>query len=155
MKQDDILVHWSDDLKTGIQQIDEQHQTLARITNKLHQAIKQKQDQAYIDELMGQLANYIRIHFSVEESLMRSLNYPDYEAHKQSHKALLDQCLEIKSNVQCGKTTLLELLEFLGPWFAKHIQTADHGYSEHFHKTGATEALKRMDWMSSLWQWHD
>lgn len=155
MKQDDILVHWSDDLNTGIKEIDDQHQTLARIANRIHQAIKQGEKQTHIDDLMGQLANYISIHFSVEESLMRTLNYPDYAAHKKSHEALLDQCLGIKMGIRSGKVTLSELLEFLGPWFANHIQTADRGYGEHFHKTGATEALKRMDWMSSLWQWHD
>lgn len=154
MNKNAVLIHWDNSLNLGIEEIDQQHQTLARLGNDIYRAIQLKKDQAVIDDLLGQLASYIRIHFAVEESLMRTLNYPDYLAHKQSHEALLGECIDIRKQIQTGRMTLSQLLEFLGPWFSDHVLHADKLYADHFHKAGVEKTLQCLNWMSSLWQWH-
>lgn len=149
------LQHWDPSLNINIKEIDEQHQTIYRLVEDISSAIKHKKDTSILDDLLGQLANYTRIHFSIEESLMRSLHYPGYEQHKKEHEALLDQCMDIRGQIQTGKMARMQLLEFLSAWFSKHILHADKDYSDHFQKAGATDILKRMDWMSSLWQWRE
>lgn len=148
------LPHWTTKLSVGIEEIDNQHQTLCQLIGDIHRAIDKRKDTSILDDLLGQLASYTRIHFSVEESLMRSLNYPGYEQHKKTHEALLDECLHIRGQIQSGKMTRTELLDFLGGWFTEHILKDDLDYSEHFHRAGANDALQRMNWMSHLWQWH-
>lgn len=153
MTDNPTLSPWVSSLNTGIKEIDEQHQTIYRLVEDIDAAIKREKDTDILDDLLGQLANYTRIHFSIEESLMRSLNYPDYEQHKGEHEMLLDQCMNIRGQIQAGDMTRMQLLELLNSWFSRHIMETDMGFSSHFQKAGAVDALKRMDWMSSLWQW--
>jgi hemerythrin len=43
------------------------------------------------------LDEYTRVHFAVEESLMRILHYPDYERHKEEHDKLIAQLAELRT----------------------------------------------------------
>lgn len=150
----EFLPRWRPELSVGIDEIDEQHQTICRLTTDIYLAINSEKPAHILDDYLGQLANYTRLHFSVEESLMRSLNYPGYDQHKKSHERLLDQCLEIRHKVNAGQMTRLQLLQFLGSWFSEHILHDDQDYGEHFQRVGVDKVLKRMGWMSHLWQWH-
>ena len=76
------FVEWSDVLSVGIEEIDAQHKVLVDLVNEMHQAIHQRRGSDAVREILAQLADYTRIHFAVEESLMRILGYPGYDDHK-------------------------------------------------------------------------
>ncbi|MEW8498684.1 MAG: hemerythrin domain-containing protein, partial [Candidatus Thiodiazotropha taylori] len=67
------FVEWSDALSVGIEEIDEQHKMLVDLVNKMHEAIHQRHGSDVVKSILGDLAEYTRIHFAVEESLMRIL----------------------------------------------------------------------------------
>lgn len=147
---------WNPSLSVGIAEIDKQHETLCRLLNDIQRAIEIHKDADLINDRLGQFDNYLRLHFSVEESLMRTLTFPDYEKHRESHKALLNQLTEIRNKVRTGGMPHPELLKFLGSWLNEHVMRADKGYSTHFQKAGgAGEILKGMEWMAHLWRWRD
>lgn len=143
----------STNLSIGIEEIDEQHQIMLRLINDIQRAIDSQKGTAIIDDLLRQLFYYTRIHFLVEESLMRNIQYPEFEKHRAAHQALLDECMNIRSQIQAGQMTHQQLMEYLAFWFNNHIRHADKDYSEHLQKSGAKKVLKRMQWMSNLWQW--
>ena len=146
------FVEWTDELSVGVEEIDEQHKVLVGLVNEMHDAIHQRHGSEVVIEILDKLADYTRIHFAVEESLMRILNYPDYEDHKEQHEELLGHVVELQDKVRHGKTSIgFELMHFLKVWLTKHIMESDKEYSEHFLKAGAKPKLKSRSWVSKLW----
>ncbi|HXK57545.1 MAG: hemerythrin family protein [Gammaproteobacteria bacterium] len=146
------FVEWSDELSVGIEEIDAQHKVLAELINKMHTAIQDRHGNQVVREILEELSDYTRIHFAVEESLMRILDYPGYEEHHEQHQQLLEQVVELKTKVDEGKASIgFELMHFLKLWLTKHIMEEDMNYSGFFLAAGARPKLKKRSWISKLW----
>jgi len=146
------FVEWSDELSVGIEEIDEQHKVLVGLINEMHDAIHDRHGSEAVQGVLTQLADYTRIHFAVEESLMRILNYPGYEEHKAQHEELVGHMVELQEKVAAGKTAIgFELMHFLKVWLTKHIMDDDKQYSAHFISAGASTKLHKRSWTQRLW----
>jgi hemerythrin len=146
------FVEWDDSLSVGIEEIDEQHKVLVDMVNKMHEAIHQRHGSEAVIDILNDLAEYTRIHFAVEESLMRILNYPDYDDHKQIHEELLHTVQDLQDKVSSGKKSIgFELMHFLKTWLVKHIMEEDMQYSGFFLEAGAQPKLGKKSWISKLW----
>jgi hemerythrin len=146
------FVEWSDDLSVGIEEIDDQHKVLVDLINEMHDAIHQRHGSEVVRDVLTKLAEYTKIHFVVEESLMRILGYPDYEAHKAQHEKLIQAIQELQHKVETGKTSIgFELMHFLKVWLTKHIMESDMNYSGFFLQSGAKPKLKKKSWTARLW----
>jgi hemerythrin len=147
------FVEWSNDaLSVGIEEIDEQHKVLVELINRMHDAIHKRHGSDVVKGILAELADYTRIHFTVEESLMRILNYPGYEEHKEIHEELLNHVIELKEKVESGKTAIgFELMHFLKNWLTKHIMEEDMQYSGFFLAAGAKPKLEKKSWVKRLW----
>jgi hemerythrin len=147
------LIEWHSDLSVGIQEIDEQHKVLIGLLNEINEAIQQRRGKAVAKTVLDKLIDYTRIHFAVEESIMRILNYPGYEEHKEVHTTLMDGVTSLSKKLENENLAIgFELQNFLKNWLIKHILTTDKHYTEHFLKTGAQAKLRSSKWISSLWQ---
>ena len=146
------FVEWDDTLSVGIEEIDEQHKVLVDLVNKMHEAIHQRHGSDVVIGILSDLTEYTRIHFAVEESLMRILNYPDYDNHKQVHEELLHTVADLQDKVASGKKSIgFELMHFLKTWLVKHIMEEDMQYSGFFLEAGAQPKLGKKSWISKLW----
>jgi hemerythrin len=146
------FVEWDDSLSVGIEEIDEQHKVLVDMVNKMHEAIHQRHGSDAVIVILNDLAEYTRIHFAVEESLMRILNYPDYDDHKKIHEELLHTVQDLQEKVSSGKKSIgFELMHFLKTWLVKHIMEEDMQYSDFFLEAGAQPKLGKKSWISKLW----
>jgi hemerythrin len=147
------FVEWDDDtLSVGIEEIDGQHKVLVELVNRMHEAIHKRHGSDVVKGILAELAEYTRIHFAVEESLMRILNYPDYENHKVVHEELLQHVVELQEKVESGKVSIgFELMHFLKTWLTKHIMEEDMNYSGFFLEAGAKPKLAKKTWISRLW----
>jgi hemerythrin len=146
------FVEWSNELSVGIEEIDEQHKVLVDLVNKMHEAIHQRHGNEVVQGILADLAEYTRIHFAVEESLMRILNYPDYDNHKEIHEELLESVSDLLEKVASGKTAIgFELMHFLKTWLTKHIMEEDKQYTGFFLKAGAQPTLSKKSWIQRLW----
>ncbi|MEJ2404650.1 MAG: bacteriohemerythrin [Candidatus Thiodiazotropha sp.] len=146
------FVEWTDALSVGIEEIDEQHKVLVELVNQMHEAIHERHGSDVVKSILNDLAEYTRIHFAVEESLMRILNYPGYENHKEIHEELLESVTELQEKVATGKTSIgFELMHFLKTWLTKHIMEEDMQYSGFFLKAGAQPKLGKKGWIQRLW----
>jgi len=118
----------------------------------MHEAIQERHAKEVVRDILNDLASYTKTHFVVEESLMRILNYPDYEAHKEEHDSLIAQMEELQGKVDAGKASVnFELMYFLKVWLTKHIMESDKAYSSHFLNAGANPRLQKRSWVSKLW----
>ncbi|WP_051304618.1 bacteriohemerythrin [Chitinilyticum litopenaei] len=147
----DKLIEWSDELSVGIQEIDEQHKVLVGLLNELHDAIRHRHGSAASAAILNRLADYTRTHFTVEESLMRILGYPDYEEHKGHHEALIAQMQSLQQRLAAGETVTFELLHFLRNWLTNHILEGDKRYTEHFLSRGAQRSWQKKGWLDRFW----
>jgi len=147
------FVEWSDTLSVGIEEIDVQHKVLVGLVNEMHDAIRDHHGSDVVREILGRLAEYTRIHFAVEESLMRILGYPEYEDHKGEHEELIHSVVDLQGKVDSGQASIgFELMHFLKVWLTKHIMESDQKYAEHFVQAGCNTKLKKKSWAARLWE---
>jgi len=146
------FVEWSDALSVGIEEIDAQHMVLVGLVNEMHDAIHNRHGSEVVESILKRLTEYTRIHFAVEESLMRILGYPGYEPHKAEHEALLKNIQGLKDKVESNKTAIgFELMHFLRVWLTKHIMQSDQRYADFFVEAGARPRLKKRSWAVRMW----
>lgn len=133
----DALFTWSDSLSVGVPEIDDQHKVLVELLNELHFAISGHRGSTECRSILDRLVEYTRVHFAVEESLMRILEYPDFDNHKHEHEALLGQVVELIQKLDSGQAKItFELLHFLKAWLTKHILGSDKQYGDFFRARG-------------------
>lgn len=146
------FITWTEELSVGIEEIDEQHKILVELINRMHDAIHQRHGSAVVEGILAELAEYTRIHFAVEESLMRILHYPGYEEHHDLHEELIQQIVDLQKKIASGKHTIgFELMHFLKVWLTKHIMKEDMQYSGFFLAAGAKPMLGKKSWTKRLW----
>ncbi|GHT90983.1 hypothetical protein AGMMS49545_14460 [Betaproteobacteria bacterium] len=140
---------WSDEYSVGIDEIDEQHKTLFTLIDRLHQAILHKEGSKVCGGILNELVDYTRIHFSLEQTLMRVGGYPEYAEHCGLHKALVDEVEALQHKIETGQAAIsFELLQFLRNWLTKHILGEDMKYGSYFRKQGASQRQNMDDWTS-------
>ncbi len=153
------FIEWSDELSTGIGEIDNQHQVLVNLLNQIHEAIQHRHGAEVTNEILGRLSEYTRIHFAVEESLMQIFQYPDYQRHKEEHDRLIEQLNLLQAKPDAGKASIsFELAHFLKVWLTKHIMGSDKHYGPYFLERGIRGAEPTpKSRAQKLWQWlgHD
>jgi hemerythrin len=124
---------WSDEYSVGIAEIDEQHKTLFVMIDKLHQAIMKHEGSAACKTILVELVDYARVHFALEQTLMRVGKYPEYEAHCKLHKDLVEEVEALQKKIASGRAAIsFELLQFLRNWLTKHILNEDMKYGAFF-----------------------
>lgn len=146
------FITWNADLSVGIEEIDEQHKVLVELINRMHEAIHERHGSDVVEGILAELAEYTRIHFAVEESLMRLLNFPGYEEHRELHEELIQQMVDLQKKIADGKHAIgFELMHFLKVWLSKHIMEEDMQYSGFFLAAGANPKLSNRSWVKRLW----
>jgi len=146
------LITWTKELSVGIEEIDGQHRVLVDLINQLHFAIVEHRAASESAAILERLIEYTRIHFAVEESLMRLFDYDDYEHHKAGHEALIDEIRRLHERVVTeGKPATFELLHFLKKWLTHHILGEDMRYVPFFLSRGVQQRYQKVSWLHRLW----
>ena len=123
---------WDERYSVGIPLIDVQHQKLLEIANSIGEKLRNLEDftEETFEEIMDiidQLFDYTKYHFSQEELLMRHYGYDHVEAHILEHNdfiAYINGVDYIKINNN-PKAMLLELIQFVAKWVFNHIMQTD------------------------------
>ncbi len=137
MQNDEIFFKWSPDYSVNIKTIDEQHQELVNILNRLFNAVSKREGDRAIAGILDALLSYTQTHFTLEERLMEQANYPEYEAHKLEHRKLIEQLDQLcKKHLLEEKHIYFEMMSFLKSWLKEHIQGVDRKYSAALLKSG-------------------
>lgn len=142
------IIEWDDIYSVEIQEIDEQHKHLIDLINQLYAVLARRDERDKIARVLDELVEYTKIHFAIEEALMRIFDYSDYDNHKAIHNRIVTQVVEFQLRFHKGdKYVGLELLQFLKEWLMDHILEIDMRYSEHLTRNG----VKR-NWLGRLWK---
>jgi hemerythrin len=95
-------LHWSSDLDTGIESIDQQHRRIVDYLNELSNA-NSAGDMAVTNHVLNELVDYTVTHFAFEEELQEKAGYPFLRAHKRVHE-IFTTCGGIQKRATAGKT---------------------------------------------------
>ncbi|MFZ5805579.1 MAG: bacteriohemerythrin [Verrucomicrobiota bacterium] len=131
------LIEWNNSLSVNVAEIDKQHQQLVNMINELNDAMKSGKGKDVLNDILTKLIKYTQGHFATEEKYFDKFNYPDTEAHKEEHRALVQQVSDFKKQFDSGTVGLsVQIMEFLSNWLKKHIQGTDKKYSACFNANG-------------------
>lgn len=117
---------FKDEFRTGIAQIDEEHEKLFEIADKAYETlmddfIPDKYD--YIVDILKELTDYAAVHFEHEEEYMASIRYRKLLSHKVEHQEFASKiaAYDLSEIDEDQKGAILELLDFLNDWLIHHI----------------------------------
>lgn len=125
------LINWDpEDYGLEITEMDEQHQKLIEILNKLHDSMKKGLGRVAVGDSIKELINYTEYHFCAEENLFCGAGYARAEEHKQSHCIFKEKLLEFEKQFGLGETQVaIEVFRFLCDWIDRHIRKSDKDYA--------------------------
>jgi hemerythrin-like metal-binding protein len=133
------LIVWDARLATGHPAIDEQHQTMAEIVNRLHGAMKQGKGKGELQGILVFLYDYTVSHFAMEEGLMAQHGYSGMARHRQIHADLVRQLAELVDKFQqCSASLTLPVMTFLEDWLVQHIMGEDQLFAAELREKGVS-----------------
>ena len=89
------------------------------------------------EPLLIKLIQYTQEHFSAEEKLLASVQYPQLPGHHLLHTGLTQQVEDFLVRFQSGERALnINLLNFLQDWLTKHILSEDKKYGPWLNQHG-------------------
>lgn len=115
---------WNKNFETGYATIDEQHQILVDLLNKLAKTLIAKEE-IEVNKAFEELANYATMHFGAEEAIWSEHfgSDPWLSSHKRVHTSFLPRVIELKEQ-DPGKPladVVEDIVKFLIHWLAFHI----------------------------------
>jgi hemerythrin len=126
------FVEWGEQYMLHIPYIDDQHKHLIDLTNELFRACLESEDaaKAQFARIIPETVDYVKVHFDAEEKLLRTVGYPDLEAHRRSHAGFVQTVLaEVQSFHEGRKFVPNAFARFLRDWVLSHIALEDKRYA--------------------------
>lgn len=122
-----MSIVWSDELNTGIQEIDKQHRRIVDYINALESA-KAADELTMVATVINECVDYTATHFAFEEQLQHEAGYEFLEVHRKVHAMFTQRIAEYQRRFNAGEDVAAELHDLLGRWLVNHIKLDDADY---------------------------
>jgi hemerythrin-like metal-binding protein len=121
------LFEWKDEYLLGLEPLDFEHKDLFRCINDLYEQCGIRDEGDELEDCLGQLHARLAAHFALEESAMREMKNPHYEAHKAEHDRFLEEVTEVVASFgTCSGGEQVEAFVIrVKEWILTHITTTD------------------------------
>ena len=130
-------IQWNQSYNVDVKEIDDQHQKLIGIMNKLCESIDGGVDDFVINEITQDMADYALTHFETEEKYFHEFDYKKTDEHIAQHREFSQKVLSLQKDLRDGKENVsTDAITFLGQWFADHVLKYDKEYVSLFHEHG-------------------
>ena len=130
---------WNDNLKTGMAEMDRQHQELIKRINSFVEAcIQEPRDFDLMKRTFGFLDEYVVEHFQLEESLMLKYEFPLMDNHTHDHNEFRKWVAEASDKIsqrEFPESLVMEANYRLVEWLQLHIRNRDRNLSQFLQKT--------------------
>lgn len=120
-------VQWDRSLGLGVGHLDDAHNELVDLYNRIVQACEQDNSVSNVRERIRAFLMYACWHFGDEEEFMRRIRYPGYMDHKADHKRLLDAAGDFVASFgssldRADGPAITSYFEF---WLSRHLTGKD------------------------------
>ena len=120
------VLAWSQEYRTGIPILDQQHMNLLSLFNGLVKSIQDHQPRFRQVAVFQALKEATLAHFLQEDSLMQQFSYPQLKPHQDSHVLLIAQVNDLEKRIQANNLGFSPpVLDFLEGWLVHHMQEED------------------------------
>lgn len=124
---------WEDSFSVGNSDMDMQHMKLIEMINELIEHRDDMENNSeVVSDILTKMTDYIKYHFSSEESYMKSIDFPEIVSHELEHLDFIEKttnfCL---GTLTFDKSVYDEVLNFLKEWLLNHILKSDMKYKEY------------------------
>lgn len=113
---------WSDDLKVGVEFMDEDHQVTVEQLGELLTA-----DDASFPALFDAFVEHLAEHFGREEELMQRIGFFAYGCHSGEHQRVLGEMRGLVDAARSGRLGMARAYaaEVVPDWFKNHRDSMD------------------------------
>lgn len=124
---------WEDGFSVGNDDMDMQHMKLIGMINELIEHRDEMENNSeVVSDILTKMTDYIKYHFSSEETYMKSIDFPEIVSHELEHLDFIEKttnfCL---GTLTFDKSVYDEVLNFLKEWLLNHILKSDMKYKEY------------------------
>ena len=119
---------WKNEYSIDIPEIDEQHKQLFACIDRLDAAKDDRGRELAVYFVLEELNEYVKVHFKVEEIVMRLFDYPGLASHAAEHHKFMAR-LKSFETIELGHDVHAEASSYLREWLIKHIQGSDRHYA--------------------------
>lgn len=123
-----MKISWSSKYSIGIEEIDQQHMRLFELLDELDNSTYNKEFKGISNTILTALTEYVYTHFSLEEALMKEIDYPNLSEHQLIHEALrnkVDYEIQLNKDDEFLTLKIIHLHQFLKDWIITHIIEED------------------------------
>lgn len=139
--RNEVLFSWSERYVIDHPEIDQHHQTLLALLNRLYVNVQDchslEQERALTGEILQELLDYVVYHFHAEEALMKEIGYPAtaFSDHVEAHASFIIRVQELVGEHKRGVAALsFPVFEFLQQWLVRHIGEVDRELAQYIRK---------------------
>lgn len=121
-------LQWDDSYNLGLLPIDQEHQQLTALANRLHERPDANCHDETVVDILTAVGKFLVIHFQNEEAIMRQLGMPDelIAEHMRAHNYILDQYAELNIAAASGTTyRATDIFARLMDWIERHMLEYD------------------------------
>lgn len=120
---------WKEEYATGFTTIDEQHHKLISLINQFYIAFMGHQQKAVVKDILAEMADYTRYHFTTEEKLFTLYGFPGEKDHLAEHRSFVAKVSEFAVEYDRNPSALtFKVMTFLQKWVQEHIMGVDQKY---------------------------
>jgi len=138
---------WTEDLNTGIAEIDAENRKIVNYINALSDA-REAGDNAVLGNTLDNLLDYAVNHFLFEEHLMAEANYKYRASHEAIHEMFAKKLADLRGRHGNGEDVHDHLVTMLRDWVNVHIRQEDQKYAEAVNQTIEQEGGQ--SWISGV-----
>jgi hemerythrin-like metal-binding protein len=115
-------LEWSENMKTGVEFVDEDHKVLVDLIRDLFSAIFLGLADQDSSAIMTRLVDYTKYHFEREEIFLREHASPAMDQQTMEHRDFVDKISTIaEQHVELD----MEFFKFMWDWLVLHIMETD------------------------------
>lgn len=124
-----VKLVWKDSFCSGNQIIDEQHLSLFNISNRLMEALLSNRPSDEISAIISQLLDEVTQHFTDEQVILESVNFPGLSQHIVEHTKLLEKGIKLSDQYKAATLSVGDVFQFLASDVVMvHMLGADREY---------------------------
>lgn len=135
-----MAMRWTEDLATGVDEIDRQHKELFSRVNALLAAMSEGRGKEHLHTVVRFLEDYVVTHFTTEEGYMARHSYPGMAAHKAEHAAFVRDFGNLKRDFEtqgASSALAIQVQRRICDWLVHHIGQSDKAFGAHLRTRAA------------------
>ncbi|MEW5706306.1 MAG: bacteriohemerythrin [Actinomycetota bacterium] len=122
------IAQWTDELKTGVFEIDNQHKEIIKMINDFHEALSKGKGKEVVENTIRFLSDYVVKHFKTEEKMMLDYHYPAFPAHKREHDNFTAEFADLVKEYNKDSNAsfiAITIQRSVVSWLVNHIMKVD------------------------------